>query len=100
MNVSSPPNATIQSDPADLRGLAITRLRKRRDLQAHLLAYVLVNLFLNGIWLLTTPGGFYWPMIPMFGWGIGLAFHARDVYSPEVPPEERIDREMARLRGR
>jgi hypothetical protein len=100
MNVSSPPNAATQPDPADLRELAVTRLRKRRDLQAHLLAYVLVNLFLNGIWLLTSPGGFYWPMIPMFGWGIGLAFHIWDVYSPEVPPEERIEREMTRLRRR
>ena len=94
MNVSCPPNATIDSDPEDLREIAITRLRKRRDLQAHLLAYILVNLFLNVIWVLTTPGGFYWPMIPMFGWGIGLAFHIWDVYSPEVPPEERIEREI------
>lgn len=100
MSVSSPPNAATRSDTTDLRELAITRLRKRRELQAHLLAYVLVNLFLNGIWLLTMPGGFYWPMIPMFGWGIGVAFHIWDVYSPEVPAEERIDREMDRLRGR
>jgi hypothetical protein len=100
MNVSSPPNATTQSDPEELRELAITRLRKRRELQAHLLAYVLVNLLLNGIWLLTSPGGFYWPMIPMLGWGVGLAFHIWDVYSPEVPAEERIVREMARLRRR
>lgn len=93
-----PSNAAIPSDTTDLRELAIARLRKRRELQAHVLAYVLVNLFLNAVWLLTGPGGFYWPMIPMFGWGIGLAFHIWDVYSPEVPAEERIDREMARLR--
>ena len=100
MSMSSPPNAATRSDPTDLRELAITRLRKRRELQAHLLAYVLVNLFLNGIWLLTMPGGFYWPLFPLFGWGIGVAFHVWDVYSPEVPAEERIDREMTRLRRR
>jgi hypothetical protein len=76
------------------RELAIKQLRKKRDLQAHLLAYVLVNLLLNAIWLLTSPGGFYWPMIPLLGWGIGVAFHVWDVYVPETPPEDRIQREM------
>jgi hypothetical protein len=84
----------------DLRQQAITRLRKKRDLQAHILAYALVNLFLNGIWLMTNPGGFYWPMFPLFGWGIGLAFHIWDVYSPEEPDEDRVEHEMARLSRR
>ncbi|MCM4084394.1 2TM domain-containing protein [Paractinoplanes hotanensis] len=83
--------------PVDLREAAVTRLRKKRDLQAHLLAFVLVNLFLNGIWLLTTPGGFYWPMFPLLGWGIGLAFHVWDVYVGSNPSEEAIRAEMDRL---
>jgi hypothetical protein len=98
--MSQPPSTEAPPGTTDLRQMAITRLRKRRELQAHLLAYVLVSLFLNAIWLLTNPGGFYWPMFPMFGWGIGVAFHIWNVFSPEVPPEERIDREMERLRGR
>jgi len=81
-----------------LRQAAIDRLRKKRSLQAHLLAYLTVNLFLNGIWLVIDPGGFYWPMFPMFGWGIGLVFHIWDVYSSGVLSEERIQREMQRLR--
>jgi 2TM domain len=84
----------------DLRATAVARLRKRRELGAHALAYVLVNLFLNGIWLLTTPGGFYWPMFPMLGWGIGLAFHIWDVFIGSDPSEEAIRAEMERLRGR
>jgi len=100
MTMSSPPSPAAPVNTTDLRQLAIIRLRKRRALQAHLLAYVLVSLFLNAIWLLTNPGGFYWPMFPMFGWGIGVAFHIWSVFSPEVPPEERIDREMERLRSR
>jgi hypothetical protein len=44
------------------------------------------------------PGGFYWPMIPMLGWGIGVAFNVWDVYSPELPSEERIQREMSSIR--
>jgi len=88
---------TDSRTPVDLREEAVTRLRKKRDLQAHLLAFVLVNLFLNGIWLLTTPGGFYWPMFPLLGWGIGLAFHVWDVYVGSNPSEEAIRAEMDRL---
>lgn len=84
---------------ADLREAAIVQLRKKRGLQAHALAYVMVNLFLNAIWLFTEPG-FYWPAIPLFGWGIGLAFHIWDVYSPARPTEEQITREMNRLAHR
>jgi hypothetical protein len=88
------------STTSDLRETAITRLRKKRDLQAHVLAFVLVNLFLNAIWLLTTPGGFYWPMFPLLGWGIGLAFHFWDVYVGSNPSEETIRTEMDRLSRR
>jgi hypothetical protein len=100
MTTFHPTGVTPEDDAADLRELAITHLRKRRDLQAHLLAYVLVNLFLTGIWLLTNPGGFYWPMFPLLGWGIGLAFHIWDVYAPEAPSEDRIRQEMERLNRR
>jgi hypothetical protein len=82
--------------PDPRREEAIKQLRKKRGLQAHVLAYVTVNLFLVGIWAFTTPGGFFWPMFPLLGWGIGLAFNVWDVYSPEEFSEERIQREMHR----
>jgi hypothetical protein len=89
---------TINMAPQDqdLRRLAIDRLRKKRGLQAHLLAYVTVNLLLAAVWLATTSGGFYWPAIPLLGWGIGVAFNVWDVYSPQ-PDEKHIEREMRRL---
>jgi hypothetical protein len=80
----------------ELREVAVKQLRKKRDLQAHVLAYVMVNLLLNGVWLLTTPGGFYWPVFPLLGWGIGLAFNVWDVYAPS-PTESQIQKEMQRL---
>jgi hypothetical protein len=83
--------------PDDLRQTAITRLGQKRDLQTHVLAYVLVNLALNGIWLLTNPGGFYWPMFPLLIWGIGLAFHIWDFFVGKTPSEEAIRAEMDRL---
>jgi hypothetical protein len=85
--------------PDELREAAVQRLRKKRDLQAHVLAYVMVNLLLNGIWFITTPGGFYWPIIPLLGWGIGMVFSVWDVYAPG-PTEDQIRREMSRLNGR
>ncbi|MFF5290056.1 2TM domain-containing protein [Paractinoplanes globisporus] len=82
----------------ELRAAAIARLRKRRDLGAHVLAYVLVNLFLNAIWWVTTPDGFYRPIFPMLGWGIGLVFHVWDVFVGSAPPEDAIQAEMNRMR--
>jgi hypothetical protein len=84
--------------PEDLRKVAIQQLRKKRELQSHLLAYVMVNLFLTGIWFFTGADGFFWPVFPILGWGIGIAFHVWDVYAPERFTEERIQREIQRLR--
>jgi 2TM domain len=89
---------TQETPPEDqLRQAAVTRLRKKRDFHGHLIAYVTVNLLLNGIWLITGPDRFYWPIIPLLGWGIGLVFHAWDTYSSTVPSEERIQKEMRRI---
>lgn len=41
----------------------------------HLGAYLSVNAMLIVIWALTTPGGYFWPMWPLMGWGIGLVSH-------------------------
>lgn len=82
-----------------LRDAAVKRLKARRDLQAHVLAYVLVNAFLIMLWWAVTGAGFFWPIFPLFGWGIGLAFNAWDVFSPE-PSHRRIEAEMERLRRR
>lgn len=84
--------------PEEIRQLAIQQLRKKRDLQGHLIAYLAVNLFLVGIWFVTDPGGFFWPIFPILGWGIGIAFHIWDVYAPERMTEEKIQREIQRLR--
>jgi hypothetical protein len=82
---------------SDLRQLAIGRLRKKRDFAQHLVVYLVVNLVVSLIWLFTKPGGFYWPMFLQLAWGIGVIFHAMDVFVPASPSEEKIEREMARL---
>jgi hypothetical protein len=82
-----------------LRERAVELLRKKSELKAHLLAYVLVNAFLVGIWAVT-GAGFFWPVFPIMGWGIGVAFNLWDVYRRPVPTEEQVRREMESLRRR
>ena len=59
----------------DLREQAVTELRKRRELAAHVMAFILVNTFVVIIWYVS-GAGFFWPVFPIFGWGIGIVFHA------------------------
>jgi hypothetical protein len=46
-----------------------------KSFRAHATSYLLVMAMLLVIWALTTPGGYFWPVWPMLGWGIGLAAH-------------------------
>lgn len=81
-----------------IRDRAIKRLKKRRDLGAHALVFLLVNSFIVAIWFVTNDGGFFWPIFPIGGWGIGLVMNAYDVYRGDDLDEERIEREIRRLR--
>lgn len=88
----------IRRDP--LYEQALARLKKKREFWSHLLAFVLVNGFLATVWALTSNGDtFFWPMFPLFGWGIGLVFHAWDAFGSE-PTEEQIRREAERIARR
>jgi 2TM domain len=87
---------TGEEDTA-LRERALLHLKKKHEFRAHLLSFVLVNGFLILIWATVTDAGFFWPAFPLVGWGIGLIFHAWDVYGSE-PSEADIAKEMERLR--
>jgi len=78
----------------------VRQLKKRRDFYGHILIYVLVNAFVVVIWAVTDAHGFFWPVFPIGGWGIGVLMNAWDVFwRPEIS-EEDIQREMARQDGR
>jgi hypothetical protein len=80
-----------------LRERAVKRLKKQRDFRGHLLVYVLVNAFLVTIWAVTNVHGFFWPVFPMVGWGIGVVMNAWDAYGRDDFDEAQIRREMKRL---
>jgi hypothetical protein len=82
----------------ELRKLAVSRLKKKRDFRTHIVIYVIVNVMLVGIWAVT-GAGFFWPIFPILGWGIGLGANAWDVYGRKPISEGEIEQEMSRLRG-
>ena len=88
---------TTESGTSTVRDRAVRRLKKRRDFFAHLLVYVLVNTFIVIIWAVTSPDGFFWPIFPMVGWGIGVVMNAWDVWRGDEFSEEDIAREIQRM---
>jgi class 3 adenylate cyclase len=62
--------------PPGCKGLGDCSLRVlRQSFKIHLTLYLLVNVFLVGIWA-ASGGGYFWPVWSILGWGIGVAFHA------------------------
>ncbi len=47
---------------------------RRQELRTHATAFVLVNLILVAIWA-ASGAGYFWPVWPLLGWGIGLVKH-------------------------
>ena len=79
------------------------RVKELRGFYQHLVAYVLINVFLFVVNVLTSPGSwwFYWPL---FGWGIGIVAHGASVFWGGGPWgkawEEQKIRELMGDRGR
>jgi hypothetical protein len=88
----------IPDSEQELRKLAIVRLKKKRDFGTHVVVYVIVNAMLVGIWAVT-GAGFFWPIFPILGWGIGVGANAWDVYGRKSITEAEVQRETERLRS-
>jgi 2TM domain len=87
-----PPGA----DPAVLsRSEAVKRLEKKRGWTSGMFAYVVVNLFLVGIWAVTGRG-YFWPGWVLGGWGIGMVLGFWDAYIRRPISEVDIATEMRR----
>lgn len=58
---------------------------KRAGFKRHLIAYVIINIFLWATWFFSDHTIFYqrslpWPLWTTLGWGIGVAFHFAGAY--------------------
>ena len=82
-------------DDSERREAALSRLEGKREFKNHVAVYVIVNTMLVIIWALSGQG-YFWPVWPMLGWGIGLVLHGWKVYVEKPISEEEIQREMAR----
>ncbi|MBV8692623.1 MAG: 2TM domain-containing protein [Actinobacteria bacterium] len=53
-------------------------------MRAHAATYVLVNLFLIGVWA-ATGAHYFWPIWPIMGWGLALAIQGMATYGLRRP---------------
>ena len=83
-------------EPTTEREQAMLRLRKRRDLQGHLVAYLVINAALWAVWA-ATGAGYPWPAWVTGLWAIGLLLNAWDVYFRAPITESDVQREIERL---
>ena len=77
-------------DNAIDRESAIERLKARRDFQQLARVAVLVSAVTVVVWL-ATGAGYFWPMWPMLGLGIGLLAAAWQVWGPRERPVSEAD---------
>ncbi|HST33440.1 MAG TPA: 2TM domain-containing protein [Solirubrobacteraceae bacterium] len=84
---------------SDVREQAVQQLKKRRDLSAHFVTYLIFNGAVWGVWALTGAGDI-WPAWISGLWAIGLLMNVWDVYGRRPITEAEIRREMERVRGR
>lgn len=93
----------VAGTPEARREQAVRSVKKRRDFQTHLVAYLVINVVVWGIWAAvgaTSGAWFPWPVFVTLGWGIGIAMNAWDVYFRRPVSEEDIRRELDRLDNR
>lgn len=86
-----------QSDTTSEYARARARVERKRKFRSDLVAYVVINAFLIGIWAVSGYG-YFWPGWVLAAWGLGLVLAGWDVYYRHDVTEDDIQREM--LKGR
>lgn len=80
--------------------MARENLEKRRALRWHVSAFLIVNIAMVLLWLVTTgPSGTSWPVYLLIAWGIGLTFHVLSMRDHD-PTAEEIESEARRIAER
>jgi fatty acid desaturase len=95
-------NPTLHDLPTpvseEARERARKRLQDRRDFTSHVVAFVVLNAFLIGVWALTGAGGYFWPAWILAAWGTGLLLHAYETFVHRPITEADVDAEPRRHR--
>lgn len=80
------------------RADARKRLEDKRGFWNFAAVFVIVSAMLIGIWAIS-GSGFFWPVFPIGGMAIGLAFSAWGVFGEKQITEADVDREVERQRS-
>lgn len=81
-------------DPA-VRKIAVERIEARRTFGRHLRTYVIMSAMFVAVWFFSGED-YFWPVWPMLGWGLGLAFHALSLRDGQIT-QEQIAAEAAKI---
>ena len=79
--------------PQTEREAARRRLERKRKLVGDIVAYLVVNAFLVGVWAVTGRG-YFWPGWVLAGWGVLLLLDAWNTLYRRPITEADIDREL------
>jgi uncharacterized membrane protein len=74
-----------------LREREARRIARRQWFWLHLAVYVMIQVFLFVIWLLSSAS-YPWFIFPFFGWGVFVAAHAVYAFVVRDPEEIMIER--------
>ena len=79
--------------------------KKRVGFRRHLATYIIINAFFWAIWFTTDhksddaeSAGIPWPIFPMIGWGIGVAFSFLNSYV--YPKTNSVEKEYEKLKNK
>ncbi|MGA8583462.1 MAG: 2TM domain-containing protein [Roseiarcus sp.] len=93
---AAPAPSTPSTAPVD-HWAAIERIEAKRGFARHATVYVAGNFLLVAIWAITSRG-YFWPIWPMLGWGVGLGMNYWSVFLRKPISDDEIRRELEKGR--
>ncbi len=93
---AAPAPSTASTAPVD-HWAAIERIEAKRGFARHATVYVAGNFLLVAIWAITSRG-YFWPIWPMLGWGVGLGMNYWSVFLRKPISDDEIRRELEKGR--
>ena len=82
----------------DEREAARKRVERKHKFSSDAVAYLVINLFLIGLWA-ATGFGYFWPGWVLAGWGVLLLLDAWSVHYRRSVTEDEIDEELRSRRA-
>ena len=90
-----------KDEAASLRDFARKRLKSQHDFKQFLMIWAFVAVLTTGVWFLTSPNSYYWPVWGIGGMGIAAFFMWVEAYGPgtkKIITEADVDAELERLK--